>query len=530
MLVVQATTALCRALLLHDFGVRWTIPGNRLCPTVPSRLNYLLWIEDLLALGGFCVPVDTHASVGASAASLANRAALSPFGPCCSMDSSQKLELTECDYPPLGVDVGTGASCIYPLLGVALLGWRFIATEIDERSTEAARHNVELNNWADRIDVRRVVAASSCNERSKAHAGASPHSSLTPSQTHGTIHEGAAPILVGVLHANEKAHFVMCNPPFFDDSEAPTTRKDGVASSLAAPNEQFTAGGEVGFISRMISDSIQLGEQVIWYSSLVGRKASLPRLLEQLRHANVKHVRQTELAQGQTSRWAIAWSFVEGAAPRLEPLQKAPFALKPTKYCKIFHVGNVGVSEVHRRVVEEVHNSGVHSLEVSQLDTSSADEPSGTPVLIASGVAQSHQALNARKRKDVTSEDDAQLESVAPLVEFGFELWLRPSTTPTNEDSCSHPCLPSAEDHTLSNSVCIELRLVSASNHIWASPEREQSQLSPAFWHFADRVRNAVVRDTRKWRRLSISAGPITEQNGGQTKTSSSPQDSRTRV
>ena len=46
----QATAALCRTLMLHDFGVKLELPADRLCPTVPSRLNYLLVIEDLLAL------------------------------------------------------------------------------------------------------------------------------------------------------------------------------------------------------------------------------------------------------------------------------------------------------------------------------------------------------------------------------------------------------------------------------------------------------------------------------------------------
>ena len=97
----------CRTLLLHDFGVRWELPLERLCPTVPSRLNYLLWIQDLL---------DLRPAASAS-------------------------------EPIRGVDIGTGASCIYPLLGVARFGWRFIATEVDATSTHWARQNVALNQW-----------------------------------------------------------------------------------------------------------------------------------------------------------------------------------------------------------------------------------------------------------------------------------------------------------------------------------------------------------------------------------------------
>ena len=77
-------------------------PADRLCPTIPSSHNYLLWLEDLIA------PETSSSAV-------------------------------------LGVDIGTGASCIYPLLGVAQRGWHFIATEVDPLSVAAARHNVSLN-------------------------------------------------------------------------------------------------------------------------------------------------------------------------------------------------------------------------------------------------------------------------------------------------------------------------------------------------------------------------------------------------
>lgn len=40
--------ALSRALLLQDFGVEVDIPENVLIPTIPLRLNYILWLEDLL--------------------------------------------------------------------------------------------------------------------------------------------------------------------------------------------------------------------------------------------------------------------------------------------------------------------------------------------------------------------------------------------------------------------------------------------------------------------------------------------------
>jgi 23S rRNA (adenine1618-N6)-methyltransferase len=70
--------------------VRW-IPDGQLCPTVPNRSNYIHWIEDLLS-SDLIPPIPS---------------------------SSGRVR---------GFDIGTGANCIYPLLGASLLGWSFVGS------------------------------------------------------------------------------------------------------------------------------------------------------------------------------------------------------------------------------------------------------------------------------------------------------------------------------------------------------------------------------------------------------------------
>lgn len=48
----EALRALTCTLLKEDFGIDLEIPLDRIIPTVPLRLNYILWIEDLLKQSG----------------------------------------------------------------------------------------------------------------------------------------------------------------------------------------------------------------------------------------------------------------------------------------------------------------------------------------------------------------------------------------------------------------------------------------------------------------------------------------------
>lgn len=108
---------LTTTLLKHDFDLNVQIPEQRLVPTLPMRLNYLLWVEDLLIY----TKIDSNNST-----------------------------IT-------GLDIGTGCCAIFCLLGVCLnRKWNFIGTEIDEVNLECAKMNVDNNHYANHVKSKPI--------------------------------------------------------------------------------------------------------------------------------------------------------------------------------------------------------------------------------------------------------------------------------------------------------------------------------------------------------------------------------------
>ncbi|XP_062071731.1 RNA N6-adenosine-methyltransferase METTL16 isoform X2 [Lepus europaeus] len=214
----EAVRALTCTLLREDFGLSIDIPVERLIPTVPLRLNYIHWVEDLIG----------H-------------------------QDSDKSTLRR------GIDIGTGASCIYPLLGATLNGWYFLATEVDDMCFNYAKKNVEKNNLSDLIKVVKV-----------------------PQKT----------LLMDALKEESEIiyDFCMCNPPFFANQleakgvNSRNPRRPPPSSvNTGGVTEIMAEGGELEFVKRIIHDSLQLKKRLRWYSCMLGKKCSLAPLKEELR-------------------------------------------------------------------------------------------------------------------------------------------------------------------------------------------------------------------------------------------------------
>ncbi|KAM7269413.1 hypothetical protein ACFE04_024910 [Oxalis oulophora] len=246
----NATRELTRVLLLHDHALNWWIPDGQLCPTVPNRSNYIHWIEDLLS---------------------------SDIIPNTNINEPHKVR---------GFDIGTGANCIYPLLGASLLGWSFVGSDVSDVALEWAEKNVKNN----------------------------PHISQLVQIRNAQAYEQ---VLVNVVMDGEKFDFCMCNPPFFESMEEaglnPKTACGGT------PEEMVCPGGERAFITRIIEDSVILKQSFRWYTSMLGRKANLKFLTSKLWEVGATIVKTTEFVQGKTCRWGLAWSFLPPAIKRVPP-------------------------------------------------------------------------------------------------------------------------------------------------------------------------------------------------------------------
>ncbi|HLP08955.1 MAG TPA: 23S rRNA (adenine(1618)-N(6))-methyltransferase RlmF [Opitutaceae bacterium] len=251
-----AVLALNRALLLAYYGLDdWFLPPGYLCPPIPGRADYLHHAADLLA--------STNNGV-------------TPRGPEVSI-----------------LDLGTGANLIYPILGRAEYGWRFVASETDP----AALRNAE-----------RLVAANR----------------LLTGAVELRHQPDRAALLRGIIRPGECFALTLCNPPFHASAAAAAagsarkTRNLGTARSSerraplnfgGRPAELWCPGGEVGFLSRLIAESADFRTQVRWFTALVSSRDSLQPLRRALAAVRPAEIRVVDMAQGQKRSRLLAWTY-----------------------------------------------------------------------------------------------------------------------------------------------------------------------------------------------------------------------------
>lgn len=237
------------ALLKAHYNVEyWDIPDGFLCPPIPGRVDYIHNIADLLF--GKNEPVR-----------------------------GKKIK---------GLDVGTGSNLIYPLLGHAEYGWRFVGSEINMQSIDWAKQIIAKNkNLGKDIKIRRQKYINS--------------------------------IFLDLIKSDEQFDFTMCNPPFHksakeaEHSNATKSRKLNIKNSLnfgGMATELWCEGGEFAFVKKMLIESEKVQTKVLWFTSLISKNDTLKKLDPVFnKNKKVKQFKIVEMAQGQKISRFIAWSF-----------------------------------------------------------------------------------------------------------------------------------------------------------------------------------------------------------------------------
>lgn len=247
----QSVKQLNFALLKTFYGVTsWDIPDHYLCPPIPGRADYIHSLADLLA--GLCQG---------------------------KIPSGRKI---------LGLDVGVGANCIYPIIGHHEYAWSFIGSEIDHVAFESAQKIIKANaTLKESVELR-----------------------FQASPSH---------IFQGIFKPKEEIDFTICNPPFHASAQEAAKGSQRKQKNLGLKSktlnfggkchELWCPGGEEAFILRMIEESFLMKDSCLWFTSLVSKKENLPGLQKKLKALRCEEIKILEMQQGQKNSRVLAWSF-----------------------------------------------------------------------------------------------------------------------------------------------------------------------------------------------------------------------------
>ncbi|MGB4841173.1 MAG: 23S rRNA (adenine(1618)-N(6))-methyltransferase RlmF [Saprospiraceae bacterium] len=251
-----AVKTLNKSILSHYYGIKfWEFPDGNLCPPIPGRADYIHYMADLLG---------------------ENNDGNIPLG-----------KRVTC------VDIGVGASCIYPIIGVTEYGWQFIGSDINADSIESSEKISRSNPTL----ISKII----CKKQNQPNF-----------------------IFKGIIGHQDKIDLTICNPPFHASNEEAakgTSRKiknlTGQKSNSPTlnfsgiNNELIYAGGEIQFISNMISESKDFGRSCFWFSSLVSKESNLKRVFKLLNNLHPTEIKTINIKTGNKTTRIVAWTFLK---------------------------------------------------------------------------------------------------------------------------------------------------------------------------------------------------------------------------
>lgn len=232
-----------QALLKHHYQIKWNVPDKYLSPPIPGRADYIHYLADLIGVD----KKDVRA-----------------------------------------LDIGVGANCIYPVLGVSEYGWDFVGSDINPEALRVAQTIVNENpKLKAKVELR------------------------LQSDTF---------IFQGLVRKEDHFNLTLCNPPFHSSEEearegsnrkwrnlGKKERKDsrnfgGIGAEL------WTPGGELSFIKQMIHESVSVSKNCDVFTTLISKEENLPPLQQLLKHHHAES-KIIDMSQGQKKSRILCWRF-----------------------------------------------------------------------------------------------------------------------------------------------------------------------------------------------------------------------------
>lgn len=212
----------------------WDVPAGKLCPTVLGRADYLHYLHDLMGTG--------------------------------------KKNM---------LDIGTGATIIYPLLGYRLFNWQFTGSEIDKESWQHAQEILIQNN-------------------------------ISPAQIELRLQYDRNHIFKNIVLPTDQFDACICNPPFFESEEQALRWnqkkwKKEMGTSIGTHSELAYEGGEKKFIQKMIEESIHYQDNIKLFTCLVSKKSSIPLIEKSCQENNISSLHFTEMKTGRKVSRIAVW-------------------------------------------------------------------------------------------------------------------------------------------------------------------------------------------------------------------------------
>jgi len=252
----EAVKLLNKALLKQYYNIQyWDIPESYLTPPIPGRANYIHHIADLMrdttSKANAKIPVGEHINI---------------------------------------LDIGTGANCIYPIIGRMEYGWSFVGSETDIIAIENARMIINSNKKLQSgIEIRPQTNSNS--------------------------------IFNGIVKNGELFDVSICNPPFHAsamEAEKANKRKTLNLKSGIKPHKNFGGqstelwcrGGEKEFINKMITESKIYANNFLWFTTLVSKESNLDFFKKVLKSMQADHFNIIEMNHANKKTRILYWSFL----------------------------------------------------------------------------------------------------------------------------------------------------------------------------------------------------------------------------